>query len=201
MLRAQLLSYQNAKARPYIHLVDGGVADNLGVRGLLEHTLNEGGIRSATRKLPKGMVRKLVLITVNAERDPSERIDETDKVPNMLQVVDAMLFGTGARATQETLGLLDDIALQWKREVSLAAQDGQSAFAKDAQIYVIPVNLRDAPGVSERTRLLQIPTAFSIPIDDVTRLIQAGRDVLLASPRFKELLQSLPPVTGSQPQP
>ena len=201
MLRAQLLSYQDAKARPYIHLVDGGVADNLGVRGLLEHTLNEGGIRSATRRLPKGVVRKLVLITVNAERDPSERIDETDKVPNMLQVVDAMLFGTGARATQETLGLLDDIALQWKREVSLAAQDGQSAFAKDAQIYVIPVNLRDAPGVSERTRLLQIPTAFSIPIDDVTRSIQAGRDVLLASPRFKELLQSLPPMTGSQPQP
>ena len=201
MLRTQLLSYQDTKARPYIHLVDGGVADNLGVRSLLDRTLIEGGIRSATRKLPKGVVRKLVLITVNAERDPSERIDETDKVPSTLQVVDAMLFGTGARATQETLGLLDDIALQWKREVNLAAQDGQSAFAKDAQIYVITVNLRDAPEASERTRLLQIPTAFSIPIDDVTRLIQAGRDVLQASPRFKELVQSLPQADTSAPQP
>jgi NTE family protein len=201
MLRAQLMSYQDAKTRPYIHLVDGGVADNLGVRSLLDRTLIEGGIRSATRKLPKGAVRKLVLITVNAERDPSERIDETDKVPSTLQVVDAMLFGTGARATQETLGLLDDIAQQWKKEVDTAARDGQSAFAKDAQIYVITVNLRDAPEASERSRLLQIPTAFSIPIDDVTRLIQAGRDVLQASPRFKELLQSLPQAVGSPPQP
>jgi NTE family protein len=201
MLRAQLLSYQDAKTRPFIHLVDGGVADNLGVRSLLDRSLSEGGIRGATRKLPKGSVRKLVLITVNAERDPAGRIDETDKVPSTLQVVDAMLFGTGARATQETLGLLDDIALQWKREVDAAARDGQSAFAKDAQIYVITVNLRDAPEASERTRLLQIPTAFSIPVDDVTRLIQAGRDVLRASPRFKELVQSLPQVASSAPQP
>ena len=192
MLRAQLRSYEDAKTRPFIHLVDGGVSDNLGVRSLLDRTLTAGGIRSATRKLPKGAVRKLVLVTVNAERDPAERIDNTDKVPSTLQVVDAMLFGTGARATQETLGLLGDIAQQWKREIAMAAQDGQSSFAKDAQIYVITVNLRDAPEAIERTRLLQIPTAFSIAGDDVTRLIQAGRDVLQASPRFKELVQSLP---------
>lgn len=201
MLRAQLRSYDDAKSRPFIHLVDGGVSDNLGVRSLLDRTLSAGGIRSATRNLPKGAVRKLVLVTVNAERDPAERIDNTDKVPSTLQVVDAMLFGTGARATQETLGLLGDIAQQWNQEISAAAQDGQSAFAKDAQIYVITVNLRDAPEAAERTRLLQIPTAFSIDGGDVTRLIQAGRDVLHASPKFQELLQSLPPAAGSAPQP
>ena len=31
--------------------------------------------------------------------------------------------------------------------------------------------------------------------------IQAGRDVLQASPRFKELVQSLPPAVTSAPQP
>lgn len=198
MLRAQMRSYEDAKARPFIHLVDGGVSDNLGVRSLLDRTLSAGGIRSATRHLPKGAVRKLVLVTVNAERDPAERIDDTDKVPSTLQVVDAMLFGTGARATQETLGLLGDITEQWRREIAMAALDGQSAFAKDAQIYVITVNLRDAPDAVKRSRLLQIPTAFSIAGDDVTRLIQAGRDVLQASPRFKELVQSLP-LTGAIP--
>jgi NTE family protein len=204
MLRTQLRSYEDAKARPFIHLVDGGVSDNLGVRSLLDGTLSIGGIRSATRNLPKGVVRKLVLVTVNAERDPVERIDDSDKVPSTLQVVDAMLFGAGARATQETLGLLGDVAQQWKREIALAAQDGQSAFAKDAQVYVITVNLRDAPEAVERTRLLQVPTAFSIAGDDVTRLIQAGHEVLHASARFKELVQSLQLVGadtgGEQPQ-
>lgn len=158
--------------------------------------MSEGGIRRAMRRLPKGAVRKMVLITVNAERDPSERIDESDKVPSTAQVVDAMLFGTGARATQETLGLLSDVAQEWKRELRISARDGQSAFAEDAQIYVIPVNLRDAPEAMERSRLLQIPTAFSIPPDDVTRLIQAGRHVLEGSTSFKELMGSLPRPAG-----
>lgn len=196
MFRSQLGSYQDAAARPYIHLVDGGVADNLGVRSLLDRSLSEGGIRRTLRDIPKGTVRKLVLITVNAERDPSERIDESDKVPTTLQVVDAMLFGTGARATQETLAMLGDLARQWREELR-AASDGQSAFAKDAEIHVINVNLRDAPEAMERSRLLQIPTAFSIPAEDVTRLIHAGRQVLQASPGFQELLQSLPPA-GAQ---
>lgn len=196
MLRMQSGTYQDAAARPFIHLVDGGVADNLGVRGLLDRSMSEGGIRRAMRRLPKGAVRKMVLITVNAERDPSERIDESDKVPSTAQVVDAMLFGTGARATQETLGLLSDVAQEWKRELRISARDGQSAFAEDAQIYVIPVNLRDAPEAMERSRLLQIPTAFSIPPDDVTRLIQAGRHVLEGSTSFKELMGSLPRPAG-----
>ena len=193
LLRSQLRSYQNAKARPFIHLVDGGVADNLGVRSLLDRSISEGGIRGLMRKLPKGVLRKLVLITVNAERDPSERIDESDQVPSTLQVIDAMLFGTGAKATEETLGLLNDITQQWKRELSTAAPDGQSAFAADAKIYLITVNLRDAPEAIERSRLLQIPTAFSISLDDVTRLIQAGNQVLKASPGFQELVKSLAP--------
>ena len=200
LLRSQMRSYQDAKARPFIHLVDGGVADNLGVRGLLDRSMSEGGIRRLMRKLPKGVVRKLVLITVNAERDPSERIDETDKVPTTLQVVDAMLFGTGAKATEETLGLLGDITQQWKRELSTAAPDGQSAFAADAQIYLITVNLRDAPEASERSRLLQIPTAFSIAVDDVTRLIQAGHQVLKASPGFQDLIKALAPAPAGVPR-
>ena len=32
----EMQSFQNSKDRPYIHLVDGGVADNIGVRGVLE---------------------------------------------------------------------------------------------------------------------------------------------------------------------
>ena len=110
-----------------------------------------------------------------------------------------MLFGTGAKATEETLGLLGDMTKQWKRELSTAAPDGQSAFAADAQIFLITVNLRDAPEAMERSQLLQIPTAFSISLDDVTRLIQAGGEVLNASPGFQGLIKSLGPATSGPP--
>jgi NTE family protein len=192
LLRGNQRSYLNAAERPYIHLVDGGLADNLGLRSMLDRSRAEGGLRDSVRHQSRTPIQKLVIVAVNAERDPSQRIDTSDQVPSTLQVVDALLFGSGARATQETLELLNDTAQAWREELSHAiARD--DTFTPDATVHVINVNLRDAPEVLERRVLLQIPTAFSISQDEVTHLIAAGRHILQASPEFKALLESLKP--------
>ena len=191
LLQDNQRSYLDATSRPYIHLVDGGLADNLGLRSLLDRSRADGGLRDSVRRTSKTAIQKLVIIAVNAERDPAERIDASDQVPSTSQVIDALLFGSGARATQETLGLLSDTAQAWRRELSREALGGNDAFAPDAQIHVINVNLRDAPELLERRILLQIPTAFSIPRADVGRLIEAGRHILRESAEFKALLESL----------
>ena len=181
--------------------MDGGLADNLGVQRLLDHALG-GGLRSTFSEVevPPGSIRKLVLITVNSERDPSFNIDQSDQVPSMLQVVDSLLFGTGARATRETQGFLRDTIDQWRRALAADAGGPEGAFAADAKIYVVQVNLRDAPGDAARRRLLQVPTAFSISADEVGELIEAGGNVLRASPDFKAFMESLsPPVEMRSP--
>ncbi|OQW86721.1 MAG: patatin [Rhodoferax ferrireducens] len=184
-------TYLNASERPYIHLVDGGLADNLGLRSLLDRSQAEGGLRRAVRRMTDAPIQKMVIIAVNAERDPTDRIDTQSEVPGTLQVVDALLFGTGARATQETLELLRDTAQNWRRELRNSSGGANDPFAPDAQIHVVNVNLRDAPELAERQFLLKIPTAFSIPAADVSRLIDAGGRVLRNSPEFQALMKSL----------
>ena len=193
LYRAHELSYLDAQRRPYIHLVDGGLADNLGVQRLLDRALASGGLSETLSEsgIPPGTIRKLVLITVNAERDPSENIDMNDKVPTVAQVLDALLFGTGARATRETQEFLRDITQQWRRSLASGAGRGNDAFAPDAEIHVIPVNLRDAPDITTRRRLLQVPTALSISPEEVTDLIEAGGSVLRNAPEYRALVQSL----------
>ncbi len=197
LLRDSQRSYLDAGVRPYIHLVDGGLADNLGLRSMLDRSRADGSLRASLRQVSSTRIKKLVIIAVNAERDPSERIDASDTVPGTLQVIDSLLFGTGARATQETLGLLRDTAQAWRSELRRAdaVDDDNDPFANDAQIHVINVNLRDAPDLMGRQFLLQIPTAFSLPQGDVDRLIDAGRTILRASPEFKALMTSM----GAQP--
>jgi NTE family protein len=190
LLRDSQRSYFDAKARPYIHLVDGGLADNLGLRSMLDRSQADGGLRGSVRHVSSSKIKKLVIFAVNAERDPAERIDASDQVPTTGQVLDALLFGSGARATQETLGLLSDTVQTWRRELARTAT-GDDPFAPDAQIHVINVNLRDAPEAASRSFLLQIPTAFSIPPGDVDRLIEAGRSILQESPEFKALVRSM----------
>jgi NTE family protein len=193
LYKDQARSYLDSKNRPYIHLVDGGLADNLGVRRLLDTALAEGGLRSAMRRtgIASGTVRKLVLVSVNSERDPSSNIDMSDRLPSTANIMDTLIFGAGARATKETQEFLADITRQWKVELAQQFQVSQDAFAPDAQVHVIQVNLRDAPDLVQRRKLLQVPTALSIPDQDVTQLIDAGRIILRDSPEFKALMQSL----------
>ncbi len=193
LFRAQERSYLDARARPYIHLVDGGLADNLGVRRLLDRALAGGGVGAAFSEvaLPAGSVKRVVVIVVNAERDPARRIDESDRVPTTTEVVDALLFGAGARATGETQEFLVDVAQRWREDIKGDRSERFRAFAPDAQIFLIQVNLRDAPEGEARRRLLQVPTAFSIDAGEVSGLVAAGRSVLRASKEFQDLRRSL----------
>ena len=190
LILAQERSYLDARARPYIHLVDGGLADNLGVRRLVDMALSGGGMKAAFReiRIAPGSVRRLVLVIVNAERDPERNIDATGRVPGTGEVVDALLFGAGNRATVETQEFLADVGRRFRSD--LVAGGRWPSFAKDAEIYLILVNLRDASGEA-RSQLLQVPTAFTIRDEEVTSLIAAGRSVLRASKEFQALKRSL----------
>ena len=184
-------AYADAGERPFIHLVDGGLSDNLGVRALMDRLMTEDPLTHSLRDARPQSIRKVVLIAVNAERDVAERIDRSDRVPTMSQVVDTLVFGAGARTTQVTLGMLSDDVSQWRRELERHRGKGMSPFAADAEIHVISLSLRDVAVARQRAALLQVPTAFTISREDVERLQWAGREVLRDSPDFQRLRASL----------
>jgi NTE family protein len=191
MLRMIADSYRNAQSRPYIHIVDGGLADNLGVRGLVDHTIASGSLHESFHNLPPGSVHRIVLIVVNSERDAAERIDQSDRVPGTFQVLDSMIFGAGSRWTEETTEIVKDAARRATDEIRQARGRADSPFAPDAEIFVINVRLRDLPDEEQRRTLLHVPTAFEILPGHSLHLQQAGRELLRASPEFQRLRRSL----------
>lgn len=184
-------SYQNAHERPYLHLVDGGLVDNLGVRGLIEKTIARGSLRNSFSHLEPGSVRRVVLISVNSERDLGERLDDSDRVPSVLQVLDALVFGAGSRASTETGVMMADVTRRLSEELHTDRGSAGSPFAADARLHVISVSLRDVPDEAMRQRLLQVPTAFTVLPLQVRQLREAGRVALRASPEFDRLRRGL----------
>ena len=66
--------FQNSKDRPYIHLIDGGVGDNIGVRGVLE-ALEELAVSAKFQEeVGFGVIRRIVLMVVNARSAPAHRL-------------------------------------------------------------------------------------------------------------------------------
>ncbi len=203
LLALSAQSYRNAKERPFIHLVDGGVSDNTGARLMLDRLLAGGSMASSFQDSPPGSIRRLVLITVNSERDLAERIDASDRVPSTGQVIETLIFGAGARETQVTLAMLNDDNRRWQAELKRTRGTPGSPFAADAELHLISVSLRDTPDDKIRHSLLRVPTAFTIEANDVIELQKAGAQTLRAMPAFQALKESLerlePPREASAP--
>jgi NTE family protein len=128
---------------------------------------------------------------VNSERDIAERIDRSDRVPTTGQVLDALTFGAGSRATSETIAAMNDNVRRWAEELTAVRGKRGSPFAADAEIHVISVSLRDVKDAKTREALLQVPTALTILPIQVRQLEKAGRIALRESPEFQRLRDSL----------
>ena len=184
-------SYKDSAARPYIHLVDGGMVDNLGVRSLVDRVLAGGSLETSFGALPPGSVHKIVLVSVNSERDTADRIDTSDRVPSVGQVVDSLVFGAGSRVTTETTEMVNDVARRLSQQLRADRIRPGSPFAPDAQIHVVNVSLRGLRDPDVRRTLMNVPTAFTILPIQVRRLQIAGRQALRESPEFQRLRRSL----------
>jgi NTE family protein len=191
LLRATEQSYLDVQDRPYIHLIDGGLADNLGIRGLLDRLIAGGSLAASFRHAAPGSIRKIALVAVNSERDLGERIDHRDRVPTTYEVLHTLVFGAGSRSTSTTLAMMNDDIERWRLEVAEQRGALGSPFAAEAELHVISISLRDVADPALRQAVVTVPTAFSISPGQVHDLIEAGRDALRRSPAFQRLRRSL----------
>ena len=162
---ARCRHFQNSKDRPYIHLVDGGVADNIGVRGVLE-ALEELEASAAFRdEVGFGVVRRIVLIVVNARSAPRTDWDRNESPPGF---VAQLLQSSGVpidRYSFETVELMKDRAEICDVAARAAVARARLAGATEAQaeasvpkldLQVLDVSF-DAIPRPEGARLLHEP--------------------------------------------
>jgi len=181
-------SYLNSPEKKYIHLVDGAVTDNLGLRSLVDQLRTEG-MASLVDTAPPQSVRRLVFIVVNSETSSTSDIQYERTVPNSAQVINAIRSNTFSRAAGTLTSSLEEAIADWKKEFEQG--DASSPFAKDAQIHLILINLRDIPSEEMREKLIKVPTALQLPNDVVDELIVAGKQTLFSSPGYVSLMKEL----------
>jgi NTE family protein len=96
-------SYQDAAKRPYIHLSDGGVADNVGLRGP-EVALTSTD--SAWTVLNKMAVQRIAVIVVDAKVNNRVTVDQSSRRPLFPTVVDAAATNPMNNYSFDTVELL-----------------------------------------------------------------------------------------------
>jgi NTE family protein len=184
----ELRSYLDAQTRPYIHLLDGGITDNIGLRGLLDRLIAQQGPQGLAQSLGMAGIRKAVLITVNAETRPDLSLDRSASVPTVFQVLKAIKDIPINRYSFETTELLKANFADWARQLRESQPDGT---ADGFDFYLIEVNFEAIQNDAERSAFMAIPTSFSLPAVDVDRLRQLAARLIDESSEYQRLLRDL----------
>ena len=183
-----LQGYRDKTSRRYIHLVDGGLTDNLGLRAFQEAIDLAGGLSSFLRSIDRRPASHLVFISLDASGAAASGLGTSTRAPTLAKAVDAMTDIQLHRYNAATIELMQDSLKRWTAEVSTPA--------RPVKAHLILASLQDVKNPAQRAQLEAVPTSFTLTAGQADELVDAGRHLLRDNPEFRELLQQL---GGSSP--
>jgi NTE family protein len=196
-------SYLDSKKRPYIHLVDGGPSDNLGLRGAIDRLNPMGDIWPSLQYMQWENTRKVVFILVNAQKETDTGSDQLERTLTSGQVLKYITNIPITRFNFETIELFRESIRRWveeirsercrarKSEEPIEAAAGPSDPCADIEFYLVEVDFDALPDKGERAYYKDLPTSFHLSFEAVDLLRAAGRRVLIHSPEFQRFLRDL----------
>lgn len=182
LLAERLNAYQDSGRYRYLHLADGALSDNLGLRPAIDVLSGAEDFQDAQVRLGLRGVQRIVLIMVDAAGKTGEDIARRPTPPDSFEL--ARLAGGS---------LIDQFAAENRallRE-QLERLARSSAGASAPQTYWIEVRLDAIEDAALRERLRSIPTGFDVPRDAVQELVCSGRALLQGAPDYQRLLRDM----------
>ncbi|MDF0644613.1 MAG: patatin-like phospholipase family protein [Nitrospira sp.] len=187
----ELLSYTDVKKRPYIHLLDGGLSDNLALRGLIENSGLQGGFEKLLLAAGVKNIKKFVILTVNAETSPDVMEFRSDHVPVISKAMSSLVDIPINRYSFDTTTLIKMGVEKWRTELQFKPRPPGSPFAEDADIYFINASLNEIEDPDERISLMKIPTTLYLKDEQIDRLVTAAAKLIRNDKEFQRLMKDV----------
>ena len=175
--------YQNSAARPYIHLLDGGLTDNLGLHSLLDYTAIHGD--QIYRRISEGNIHDIIVISVNAQNRLDSTIDQSPNIPGLRDVAAAIINVPIDENTQQSIRNFQRFTDNWNQN--------RRAGERPVALHYINLDLNDLPAGALKKRVLNIGTTFYLPAADIRDLRQSAKILL----EQNSVWQNLPGRKGS----
>jgi NTE family protein len=176
-------TYLDSKERPYIFLVDGGVADNIGARRIMADVIDAGGALDLAKETDLVIPEHMIYIVVNAQVGGKHDWTKNASLPSLKSVLNSV-SGTGIyRYNFETIELLRESVAQWSHQA--ATQD----IPMDSHVAEVAFDSLEDP--KERAYFNDVGTNFNLDDKTVDRLIEVGGRLLRESPDFKAFLAKM----------
>jgi NTE family protein len=192
------LAHLDKAANPFVHVMDGGLADNIGLRSILTEIWSPTGF--ILKRINTGRIAKLLILTVNAKAGDRGNLNRDAESPGLADVA----FKTATVAMDglsgETIEIMADVQRGFARDQQ-TIDDCQEVLDNSCpraprlpklpapvEMEVVDISLDAIPDPVRRAKLLEIPTTFSLSKDQVDALIGAADDLLSANKAFERFV-------------
>ena len=176
-------SYSDKEKRPYVHLVDGGITDNLGLRAIHNLSVWDGGVKNYYQRYGRNPPRRVVVVIVDAATEPGYQMNRSNQVPHLTEVMDAMSSVQLHRYTAATLALAQQALAELSRDLSKPEHP--------VETYFIHLGLDQVTDPVRQAFFNSIPTSFYLSDEQVDALIEIGGELLQANPEYRRLMADL----------
>jgi len=198
-----LQSYRDAAARPYLHLLDGGIADNIGLRRPLAGIRSNDPDLSILRRINNGAIDHLAVIIVDAKTQPKTKINQSAAPPGLTTVLTKIATVPLDNYSFDTVQALRDEFKSWRadlrnyadcREILESACPGAEMPydpPREVKLYPIYVGFDQIADEEQRRYFQTMDTSFHLPDAQVTDLRRIAGTLLEQSAAFQELKNEL----------
>jgi len=188
----RITKYRDDKNLKYLHLVDGGIADNLGIRSILDLvTYHRDNMWDVFNTFNLQKTKKFIFIVVNASGFRNTKISSSRRTPSSLKILDATTSIQLEKYNVETLDLLRNKFPQWKQQIIKGrCKNKASKDCRKIDFDLIEVNLQDASD-KDKKKLLNVPTSLELPARVVDKLKEVGGSLLRNDKDYQKLLKDI----------
>ena len=185
----QARSYLDGHRR-FIHLLDGGLSDNLGLRGALDRAIAReqySRIPSVPAKLP----RRIAMIVVDAHTDSDYGWDSKEHSLGLGALLGSLSQVAVSHYSFETIELFREAMARLSREQAGDPRQTSGSEPLEISTYMIELHFNQLADESDRRFFNSIPSRLQLPSSTVDRLKHLAAVQLRSDPEFRRLLEDL----------
>ena len=195
----RIAEYRSAAADSYVHLLDGALADNLGLRSTIEKAIEAGGYAKLAEVAGFKRFRRVAFLVINAQTESKREWTRSASPPGTLDVLTSATTVTLNRYNYETVDLFRQSLDQLVADIRDArCRTRATTDCGDVAAHLIEISFAQHPDPAERTYLNELPTTLALSAEQLERTMNAARTILAASPEFQTLLRDLAKIPDSR---
>ncbi len=189
--------YADQEKHPYVHLMDGGLADNLGLRAIYDLYVRS----DIRRKINDEKIQRLLVIVVNAKTEKRENFDQKESPPGLRKVGYKTATVSMDNYSFETVEMFREMVSDRikTQEYLKACQERLDQHSTDGfklaplaggqlKLYVVDLSFNNLSDEHEKEFFNNLPTSFALSETDVDKLIEVGGRLLVEHPYFKKFM-------------